>query len=76
MTTVSAVPFDRDGTLMADVPYNGCPDRGRLLPGAAEAVARVRFGAPRAPARTPGPRSSRDVLVGSPETPPTPAASG
>ncbi|MEW2625855.1 HAD-IIIA family hydrolase [Streptomyces sp. NPDC048106] len=42
MTTVSAVLFDRDGTLVADVPYNGDPDRVRPLPGAAEAVALVR----------------------------------
>ncbi|MFF7972383.1 HAD-IIIA family hydrolase [Streptomyces sp. NPDC007905] len=35
---VRAVLFDRDGTLVADVPYNGDPDRVRLLPGAAEAV--------------------------------------
>jgi histidinol-phosphate phosphatase family protein len=42
MSTVSAVLFDRDGTLVADVPYNGDPDRVRLLPGAAEAVALAR----------------------------------
>ncbi|MFI0809041.1 D-glycero-alpha-D-manno-heptose-1,7-bisphosphate 7-phosphatase [Streptomyces echinatus] len=42
MTTVAAVLFDRDGTLVADVPYNGDPDRVRLLPGAAEAVALAR----------------------------------
>ncbi|MFR9792951.1 D-glycero-alpha-D-manno-heptose-1,7-bisphosphate 7-phosphatase [Streptomyces sp. MB22_4] len=42
MTTVRAVLFDRDGTLVADVPYNGDPGRVRLLPGAAEAVALVR----------------------------------
>ncbi|MGW1985466.1 D-glycero-alpha-D-manno-heptose-1,7-bisphosphate 7-phosphatase [Streptomyces collinus] len=35
---VAAVLFDRDGTLLADVPYNGDPDRVRLLPGAAAAV--------------------------------------
>ncbi|WP_411041470.1 D-glycero-alpha-D-manno-heptose-1,7-bisphosphate 7-phosphatase [Streptomyces collinus] len=35
---VAAVLFDRDGTLVADVPYNGDPDRVRLLPGAAAAV--------------------------------------
>ncbi|MEU9445164.1 HAD-IIIA family hydrolase [Streptomyces sp. NPDC048304] len=40
--TVCAVLFDRDGTLVADVPYNGDPDRVRLLPGAAEAVALAR----------------------------------
>ncbi|MFC9926464.1 HAD-IIIA family hydrolase [Streptomyces sp. NPDC127190] len=47
MSTVHAVPlaavlFDRDGTLVADVPYNGDPGRVRLLPGAAEAVALAR----------------------------------
>ncbi|MFF8404374.1 D-glycero-alpha-D-manno-heptose-1,7-bisphosphate 7-phosphatase [Streptomyces sp. NPDC014846] len=42
MTSVSAVLFDRDGTLVADVPYNGEPGRVRLLPGAAEAVALAR----------------------------------
>ncbi|MGW5371731.1 D-glycero-alpha-D-manno-heptose-1,7-bisphosphate 7-phosphatase [Streptomyces sp. NPDC004009] len=39
---LSAVLFDRDGTLVADVPYNGDPDRVRPLPGAAEAVALAR----------------------------------
>ncbi|MCS0603805.1 HAD-IIIA family hydrolase [Streptomyces sp. LP11] len=38
MSGVRAVLFDRDGTLVADVPYNGDPDRVRLLPGAARAV--------------------------------------
>ncbi|MFG2352367.1 D-glycero-alpha-D-manno-heptose-1,7-bisphosphate 7-phosphatase [Streptomyces sp. NPDC048521] len=42
MITVSAVLFDRDGTLVADVPYNGDPDRVRLLPGAAAAVGLAR----------------------------------
>ncbi|MGW7821143.1 D-glycero-alpha-D-manno-heptose-1,7-bisphosphate 7-phosphatase [Streptomyces puniciscabiei] len=42
MTRFSAVLFDRDGTLVADVPYNGDPARVRLLPGAAEAVALAR----------------------------------
>lgn len=36
------VLFDRDGTLIEDVPFNGDPERVRLVPGAAEAVARVR----------------------------------
>ncbi|WP_426499144.1 D-glycero-alpha-D-manno-heptose-1,7-bisphosphate 7-phosphatase [Streptomyces sp. D54] len=36
---VSAVLFDRDGTLVEDVPYNGDPEKVRLLPGAREAVA-------------------------------------
>jgi histidinol-phosphate phosphatase family protein len=34
----AAVLFDRDGTLVRDVPYNGDPDRVELMPGAAEAV--------------------------------------
>ena len=33
-----AVLFDRDGTLVVDVPYNGDPDRVQPLPGAVEAV--------------------------------------
>jgi histidinol-phosphate phosphatase family protein len=37
-----AVLFDRDGTLVENVPYNGDPERVRLLPGARQAVARVR----------------------------------
>jgi len=32
------VLFDRDGTLVVDVPYNGDPARVRLMPGAREAV--------------------------------------
>lgn len=36
-----AVLFDRDGTLVEDVPYNGDPGRVRLRPGAREAVSRV-----------------------------------
>ncbi|MEI7031710.1 HAD-IIIA family hydrolase [Streptomyces pratensis] len=35
---VSAVLFDRDGTLVVDVPYNGDPEKVRLLPGAREAA--------------------------------------
>ncbi|QTD96451.1 D-glycero-alpha-D-manno-heptose-1,7-bisphosphate 7-phosphatase [Streptomyces cyanogenus] len=42
MSRLSAVLFDRDGTLVVDVPYNGDPDRVRLLPGAAAAVALAR----------------------------------
>jgi HAD superfamily hydrolase (TIGR01662 family) len=38
----AAVLFDRDGTLVVDVPYNGDPDRVAPVPGAAEAVARAR----------------------------------
>ncbi|MEG8275155.1 HAD-IIIA family hydrolase [Streptomyces sp. AHA2] len=38
----AAVLFDRDGTLVADVPYNGDPARVAPLPGAREAVDAVR----------------------------------
>jgi histidinol-phosphate phosphatase family protein len=37
-----AALLDRDGTLVRDVPYNGDPDRVEPMPGAAEAVARLR----------------------------------
>ncbi|AEV83547.1 haloacid dehalogenase [Actinoplanes sp. SE50] len=37
-----AVLFDRDGTLIADVPYNGDPDRVRPMPGARAALDRLR----------------------------------
>ncbi|MET7902289.1 HAD family hydrolase [Streptomyces sp. NPDC005355] len=37
-----AVLFDRDGTLVHDIPYNGDPDRVRLMPGARAAVDAVR----------------------------------
>ncbi|KNB54069.1 HAD-IIIA family hydrolase [Streptomyces caatingaensis] len=37
-----AVLFDRDGTLIEDVPYNGDPDRVRPLPGARRALALLR----------------------------------
>jgi histidinol-phosphate phosphatase family protein len=37
-----AVLFDRDGTLVADVPYNGDPERVVVMPGAGEAVGRLR----------------------------------
>jgi histidinol-phosphate phosphatase family protein len=37
-----AVLFDRDGTLVGDVPYNGDPDRVRPMPGAREALDRLR----------------------------------
>jgi HAD superfamily hydrolase (TIGR01662 family) len=36
------VLFDRDGTLVHDQPYNGDPDLVRPVPGAAEAVRRLR----------------------------------
>jgi histidinol-phosphate phosphatase family protein len=38
----AAVLFDRDGTLIVDVPYNGDPDRVDPVPGAAEALGRLR----------------------------------
>jgi histidinol-phosphate phosphatase family protein len=37
-----AVLFDRDGTLVVDVPYNGEPGRVVAMPGAREAVGRLR----------------------------------
>jgi histidinol-phosphate phosphatase family protein len=36
------VLFDRDGTLVRDVPYNGDPGRVQLVPGAREALDRLR----------------------------------
>jgi HAD superfamily hydrolase (TIGR01662 family) len=41
-TPPAAVLFDRDGTLIVDVPYNGDPDRVEPLPGAREALALLR----------------------------------
>ena len=38
----AAVLLDRDGTLVADVPYNGDPARVRAMAGAAEALDRLR----------------------------------
>lgn len=38
----AAVLFDRDGTLVVDVPYNGDPDQVRPMPGAREALDRLR----------------------------------
>lgn len=38
----SAVLFDRDGTLIVDVPYNGDPDLVELMPTAARALAFLR----------------------------------
>ena len=38
----SAVLLDRDGTLVVDVPYNGDPAKVRPMPGAREAVDRLR----------------------------------
>lgn len=39
---LDAVLFDRDGTLIADVPYNGDPCQVAPMPGAARALARLR----------------------------------
>jgi D-glycero-D-manno-heptose 1,7-bisphosphate phosphatase len=39
-----AVLFDRDGTLVVDVPYNGDPARVRPVPGAGAALRRLRAG--------------------------------
>ena len=38
----AAVLFDRDGTLVVDVPYNGDPDRVEPVAGAREALERLR----------------------------------
>jgi histidinol-phosphate phosphatase family protein len=38
----AAVLFDRDGTLVVDVPYNGDPARVEPMPGAREALRRLR----------------------------------
>jgi histidinol-phosphate phosphatase family protein len=38
----SAVLFDRDGTLVVDVPYNGDPDQVTAMPTAVEALAELR----------------------------------
>ncbi len=37
-----AILFDRDGTLVVDVPYNGDPARVRLMPGVRTALDRIR----------------------------------
>jgi histidinol-phosphate phosphatase family protein len=42
LTVPKAVLFDRDGTLVVDVPYNGDPGRVIAMPGAREAVGRLR----------------------------------
>ncbi|MFF8289460.1 D-glycero-alpha-D-manno-heptose-1,7-bisphosphate 7-phosphatase [Streptomyces sp. NPDC016309] len=42
MTRPAAVLFDRDDTLVRDVPYNGDPDRVRPMPGAVEALRLLR----------------------------------
>jgi histidinol-phosphate phosphatase family protein len=41
-TPPAAVLFDRDGTLVVDVPYNGDPERVVPMPGARQALARLR----------------------------------
>ena len=42
MTEPRAVLFDRDGTLVVDVPYNGDPERVDPVPKADEALAALR----------------------------------
>ncbi|MGR4064551.1 MAG: D-glycero-alpha-D-manno-heptose-1,7-bisphosphate 7-phosphatase [Vulcanimicrobiaceae bacterium] len=42
MSRVRAVLFDRDGTLVEDVPYNGDPNRVRPLRGVREGLAALR----------------------------------
>jgi histidinol-phosphate phosphatase family protein len=42
VSPVRAVLFDRDGTLVHDVPYNGDPDAVRPVDGAVEVVQRLR----------------------------------
>jgi D-glycero-D-manno-heptose 1,7-bisphosphate phosphatase len=42
-TAVKAVLFDRDGTLVQDVPYNGDPTRVQAMPGAREALDTLRL---------------------------------
>ncbi|MFV0131259.1 D-glycero-alpha-D-manno-heptose-1,7-bisphosphate 7-phosphatase [Streptomyces sp. HMX112] len=42
MRRPAAVLFDRDDTLVEDVPYNGDPERVRLMPGAREALRLLR----------------------------------
>ncbi|HEV2767891.1 MAG TPA: HAD family hydrolase [Acidimicrobiales bacterium] len=39
---LEAVLFDRDGTLVVDVPYNGDPAKVEVVPGAADALGRLR----------------------------------
>jgi histidinol-phosphate phosphatase family protein len=41
-TLFGAVLFDRDGTLVVDVPYNGDPTKVRPMPGAKQALDRLR----------------------------------
>lgn len=42
MSPVRAVLFDRDGTLVHDVPYNAAPERVRPVDGAREALDALR----------------------------------
>lgn len=42
LPSVRAVLFDRDGTLIHDVPYNGDPEQVRIMPGAREALLELR----------------------------------
>jgi HAD superfamily hydrolase (TIGR01662 family) len=42
VTHFDAVLFDRDGTLVVDVPYNGDPEQVRPMPGARAALDRLR----------------------------------
>lgn len=42
LTLPDAVLFDRDGTLVVDVPYNGDPGWVRPMPGASQALAELR----------------------------------
>ena len=42
MAPLRAVLFDRDGTLIQDVPYNGDPARVRAMPRARESMQRLR----------------------------------
>lgn len=41
-TAPRAILFDRDGTLVVDVPYNGAPERVQPLPGTARVLSRLR----------------------------------
>jgi len=42
MPNIGAVLFDRDGTIVVDVPYNGDPTKVELVPHAREAIDRLR----------------------------------
>ncbi len=42
--TPKAILFDRDGTLVVDVPYNGDPTQVRLMPGVRRTLDRIREG--------------------------------